>query len=37
MLALAVHAEVPLERLASMHYAYPTFHRAVDVAVASIL
>ncbi len=33
LLALAVHAEVPLERLASMHYAYPTFHRAVAVAV----
>ena len=27
MLALAVHAEIPLEQLASMHYAYPTFHR----------
>jgi pyruvate/2-oxoglutarate dehydrogenase complex dihydrolipoamide dehydrogenase (E3) component len=37
LLALAVHAEVPLERLASMHYAYPTFHRAIDVAVTSIL
>ena len=37
MLALAVHAEVPLETLASMHYAYPTFHRAVDVAVTSML
>ncbi|QZY30508.1 dihydrolipoyl dehydrogenase family protein [Nocardioides coralli] len=36
LLALAVHAEVPLERLASMHYAYPTFHRAVDVAVSSL-
>ena len=24
-------------RVASMHYAYPTFHRAVEVAVASIL
>ncbi len=36
LLALAVHAEVPLERLASMHYAYPTFHRAVDVAVTSL-
>ena len=37
LLALAVHAEVPLEGLASMHYAYPTFHRAVDVAVTSLL
>jgi pyruvate/2-oxoglutarate dehydrogenase complex dihydrolipoamide dehydrogenase (E3) component len=37
LLALAVHAEVPLTRIASMHYAYPTFHRAVAVAVSSIL
>ena len=37
LLALAVHAEVPLERIASMHFAYPTFHRAVDVAVTSLL
>lgn len=37
LLALAVHAEVPLQKLASMHYAYPTFHRAVDVAVTSLL
>lgn len=29
LLTLAVHAEVPLPRLASMHYAYPTLHRAV--------
>ena len=37
LLALAVHAEVPLERIASMHFAYPTFHRAVQVAVTSIV
>ena len=37
LLALAVHAEIPLERIASMHFAYPTFHRAVDVAVSSLL
>lgn len=37
LLALAVHAEVPLERIASMHFAYPTFHRAIDVAVSSLL
>jgi pyruvate/2-oxoglutarate dehydrogenase complex dihydrolipoamide dehydrogenase (E3) component len=37
LLALAVHAEVPLERIASMHFAYPTFHRAVDVAVSALL
>jgi pyruvate/2-oxoglutarate dehydrogenase complex dihydrolipoamide dehydrogenase (E3) component len=29
LLTLAVHAEVPLDRLASMHYAYPTLHRAI--------
>lgn len=33
LLTLAVHAEIPLSTLASMHYAYPTFHRAVQVAV----
>ena len=37
LLALAVHAEVPLERLRSMHFAYPTFHRAVDVAVTALV
>ena len=30
MLALAVHAETPIATLRSMHYAYPTFHRAVE-------
>jgi len=29
MLATAVHAEVPLPTLRSMHFAYPTYHRAV--------
>jgi len=29
MLALAVHARVPVESLRSMIYAYPTFHRGV--------
>src|SRR5262249_54535638 len=29
MLTLAVHAEVPLKQLATMHYAYPTLHRGV--------
>ena len=28
MLALAVHAEVPIETLLHMHFAYPTYHRA---------
>lgn len=33
MLATAVHAEVPLDTLRTMHYAYPTFHRAVQTAL----
>lgn len=36
MLATAVHAEVPVETLRSMIYAYPTFHRAVEVAVKDL-
>lgn len=35
-LAVAVHAEVPTERLGQMMYAYPTFHRAVSDALASL-
>jgi pyruvate/2-oxoglutarate dehydrogenase complex dihydrolipoamide dehydrogenase (E3) component len=35
LLALAVHAQVPLEALRSMIFAYPTFHRAVDSALWS--
>jgi pyruvate/2-oxoglutarate dehydrogenase complex dihydrolipoamide dehydrogenase (E3) component len=30
VLALAVHAEVPLDTFLLMHFAYPTFHRAVE-------
>jgi pyruvate/2-oxoglutarate dehydrogenase complex dihydrolipoamide dehydrogenase (E3) component len=30
MLAVAVHAEVPIETLLQMHFAYPTYHRAVE-------
>jgi pyruvate/2-oxoglutarate dehydrogenase complex dihydrolipoamide dehydrogenase (E3) component len=30
MLALAVHAEVPLDTLLHMHFAYPTYHRAIE-------
>jgi len=29
LLTLAVHAEVPVAQLATMHFAYPTLHRAV--------
>lgn len=36
MLSLAVHAEVPVARLATMHYAYPTLHRAVLDAVRDL-
>lgn len=35
LLALAVHAELPLETLRTMIFAYPTFHRAVDSALWS--
>jgi pyruvate/2-oxoglutarate dehydrogenase complex dihydrolipoamide dehydrogenase (E3) component len=35
-LALAVHAQVPVAMLLSMHYAYPTLHRAVGEAVAAL-
>lgn len=28
--SLAVHAEIPLEQLRTMIYAYPTFHRGVE-------
>ncbi|MBZ5733837.1 NAD(P)/FAD-dependent oxidoreductase [Nocardioides sp. TRM66260-LWL] len=37
LLALAVHAEVPLETLGTMIYAYPTFHRAIETAVGELL
>ncbi|MGA8246218.1 MAG: NAD(P)/FAD-dependent oxidoreductase [Nocardioides sp.] len=30
MLAVAVHAEVPVATLLHMHFAYPTYHRAVE-------
>ncbi len=36
LLTLAVHAEVPVETLRHMIYAYPTFHRAVEAAVADL-
>jgi pyruvate/2-oxoglutarate dehydrogenase complex dihydrolipoamide dehydrogenase (E3) component len=35
-LAVAVHAEVPTKRLASMIYAYPTFHRAIESALGDL-
>ncbi|RAN70838.1 pyridine nucleotide-disulfide oxidoreductase [Bacillus sp. SRB_336] len=36
MLALAVHARVPVATLRTMIYAYPTFHRAVESALADL-
>jgi pyruvate/2-oxoglutarate dehydrogenase complex dihydrolipoamide dehydrogenase (E3) component len=36
MLTLAVHAQVPLSLMASMHYAYPTLHRAILDAVRAV-
>lgn len=36
LLTLAVHAEVPITTLATMHYAFPTLHRAVLDAVRSL-
>jgi pyruvate/2-oxoglutarate dehydrogenase complex dihydrolipoamide dehydrogenase (E3) component len=33
MLTTAVHAEVPVDTLKGMHFAYPTFHRAVEAAL----
>ncbi len=35
-LTVAVHAEVPLATLRSMMYAYPTFHRAIEAALADL-
>jgi len=35
-LAIAVHGEVPVERLRHMIYAYPTFHRAIEAALADL-
>jgi hypothetical protein len=36
MLVTAVHAEVPTATLASMIFAYPTFHRAVESALSHL-
>lgn len=35
-LAVAVHAEVPITRLREMIFAYPTFHRAIETALADL-
>jgi pyruvate/2-oxoglutarate dehydrogenase complex dihydrolipoamide dehydrogenase (E3) component len=36
MLTLAVHAQLPVQRLREMIYAYPTFHRAVEDALSQL-
>ncbi len=36
MLTTAIHAEVPVSTLRTMIYAYPTFHRAVETALADL-
>ncbi len=36
VLALAVHAEIPVSKLRSMIYAYPTFHKGVEDALGEI-
>jgi hypothetical protein len=35
-LAVAVHGEVPVDRLRQMIYAYPTFHRAIEDALGNL-
>ncbi len=35
-LAVAVHAEVPVDTLRTMIYAYPTFHRAIETALTNL-
>jgi pyruvate/2-oxoglutarate dehydrogenase complex dihydrolipoamide dehydrogenase (E3) component len=35
-LAVAIHGEVPIDRLRHMIFAYPTFHRAIEVALADL-
>ncbi len=36
LLALAVHAEVPLPTLLHMHFAYPTYHRAIETVLKDL-
>ena len=36
LLALAVHAQVPVSQLRTMIYAYPTFHRGIEDAVGQL-
>ena len=36
MLTLAVHAQVPVQTMRTMHYAYPTLHRAISEALGNL-
>jgi pyruvate/2-oxoglutarate dehydrogenase complex dihydrolipoamide dehydrogenase (E3) component len=36
MLALAVHAEVPIETVLHMHFAYPTYPRAIETVLKEV-
>jgi len=36
MLEVAVHAEIPVAALRSMHFAYPTYHRALETVFDSL-
>jgi pyruvate/2-oxoglutarate dehydrogenase complex dihydrolipoamide dehydrogenase (E3) component len=36
LLTLAVHARIPVTRLREMIYAYPTFHRTIEAALAEL-
>jgi hypothetical protein len=35
-LVVAIHGEVPVPRLKTMIYAYPTFHRAIEDALRDL-
>ncbi len=36
LLSAAVHAEIPITTLQRMHFAYPTFHRTIEVALRDL-
>lgn len=36
LLALAVHARIPIDQLRIMIYAYPTFHRGIEDALRDL-
>jgi pyruvate/2-oxoglutarate dehydrogenase complex dihydrolipoamide dehydrogenase (E3) component len=37
MLVTAIHAEVPIATLRTMHFAYPTFHRAIETVLDELV